>query len=207
MKKIMCFGDSNTWGHNPVDFSKLERPWPVVLGELLPDCEIISEGVCGRTTHMDLPDEEGKNGWDYFRKRLDAGGFADGVDLLIIMLGTNDVLKYFDCSAEESAEAIAEYIRAWRSNGGKDVLVVSPIYITERALEHPTFKELYTAKSPEKSRMFAGAYKAMAEREGAYFTDAARFAKASDIDGIHMTPEEHERLAGAVAGKVKEIFG
>lgn len=207
MKRIMCFGDSNTWGHDPVDFSKLERPWPVALGGLLPDCEIISEGVCGRTTHMDVPGDEGKNGWEYFKERLDADGFADGVDLLIIMLGTNDVLKYFDCSAEESAEAIAEYIRAWRAHGGKDALVVSPIYITERALEHPVFKDLYTEKSPEKSHMFAEAYRAMADREGAYFTDAARFAKASDIDGIHMMTEEHEKLAEAVAVKVKEIIG
>lgn len=52
MKKILCFGDSNTWGHNPVDCSKLEKPWTVWLKDIVPEYEMVSDGVCGRaTTH------------------------------------------------------------------------------------------------------------------------------------------------------------
>ena len=46
MKKILCFGDSNTWGHNPVDCSKLEKPWTVWLKDIVPEYEIVSDGVC-----------------------------------------------------------------------------------------------------------------------------------------------------------------
>ena len=52
MKKILCFCDSNTWGHNPVDCSKLEKPWTVWLKDIVPEYEMVSDGVCGRaTTH------------------------------------------------------------------------------------------------------------------------------------------------------------
>ena len=45
MKKILCFGDSNTWGHNPVDCSQLEKPWTVWLKNIVPEYEIVSDGV------------------------------------------------------------------------------------------------------------------------------------------------------------------
>ena len=207
MKRILCFGDSNTWGHNPADGSQLERPWPVDLAKITDgECEIIFEGLCGRTTHMNVPDDYGKNGMTYFKNMLETSDIARNTDLLIVMLGTNDVLKYFDCEAAESAEAIAEYVRAWREAGGTDALIISPIHIKECSMSHPLFKDLYTAKSAKKSLEFAAEYKKTAEREHAYFMDAARFAEASDTDGIHMEPSEHEKLAAAVAEKVRTIL-
>ena len=62
MKKILCFGDSNTWGHNPVDCSKLEKPWTVWLKDIVPEYEMVSDGVCGRATTHYLENEDKTNG-------------------------------------------------------------------------------------------------------------------------------------------------
>lgn len=204
MKKILCFGDSNTWGHDPKDGSKLAKPWPELLAKKLPDCEIIQDGVCGRTTVFDDPTAEGKNGITAFEERI-----ADKreADLAIIMLGTNDTLNYYKCPAKESAEAMRRFVREWKAAFPESqVLVVSPIEIREPMLKHPIFRVLYSQTSIEESKKFAAYYEKMAKEEGVYFLDAAKYAKASDLDGIHMEPAEHEKLAKAVYAKVLTIF-
>ncbi|MFR5209618.1 MAG: hypothetical protein ACLTG2_08865 [Clostridia bacterium] len=60
MKKILCFGDSNTWGHNPVDCSQLEKPWTVWLKDIVPDINISTEWRRA-TTHY-LENEDKTNG-------------------------------------------------------------------------------------------------------------------------------------------------
>ena len=204
MKKILCFGDSNTWGHNPVDCSKLEMPWPDILKEMLPDCEIIENGVCGRTTIFDDPTAPDKNGITAFREIIRDNERAD---LVIIMLGTNDTLNYYDCDAKGSAEALRGFIKEWRNafNDSK-ILIISPIEIKECALAHPLFKHLYNEGAPAKSRAFAQYYSKMAKEENVYFMDAAKAAEASDIDGIHMNPDGHKKLAQAIYEKIKEIL-
>ena len=206
MKKILCFGDSNTWGHDPKDCSELPRPWPVVLRELLPDCEIISDGRCGRATKFDVPDMPNTNGIETFRERYLKGD--NNFDLIIIMLGTNDLLNHFDCSPEETAETLSVYVKECRENlgGAQKILLMSPIEVREYVTEHPTFKNLYDISSVGKSKRFKETIGAVAEREGAYFLDASGVAKASPLDGVHMEIPEHEKLAGAVAEKVRTIL-
>ena len=47
--RILCIGDSNTWGYNPVNGQRFEKRWTKVLSELMPENEIIEEGLNGRT--------------------------------------------------------------------------------------------------------------------------------------------------------------
>jgi len=201
--KILCFGDSNTWGHDPVDCSRLERRWPVILRELLDGCEVIEEGECGRNTMFGDPALGFKNGLAAFRELLKSGVCAD---IAIVMLGTNDTLNDFDKSPEESAEAIRLYIREWKAAcPGSKFLVISPIVEREQVLTHEIFGELYSAKSLESSKHWAPLYAKVAEDEGVDFMDASQYANASDIDGIHMVPSEHEKLAKAIYAKIKEM--
>lgn len=204
MKKILCFGDSNTWGHDPKDGSKLAKPWPELLAEKLPNCEIIQDGVCGRTTVFDDPTAEGKNGITAFEERIAS---KQGADLAILMLGTNDTLNYYKCPAQESAEAMRRFVREWKAAFPESqVLVVSPIEIQDAMLEHPIFRVLYSQTSIEESKKFAACYEKMAKEEGVLFLDAAKYAKASDLDGIHMEPAEHEKLAEAIYTKVLSLL-
>ncbi len=204
MKKILCFGDSNTWGHDPVDCSQLQRRWTVMVRERLPEYEIIQDGVCGRTTRYG---EHDANGLEVFKER-----YIDkdcDFDLIIIMLGTNDTLNDFAVSPDETGDALRTFVKESRAkygSGKPEILLISPIKIKERALKHELFSTLYSAKSVEDSAHFAEKIEAVAKREGTYFLDAALFAEASDIDGVHMTSEEHEKLAGAIVEKIKMIL-
>lgn len=207
MKKVLCFGDSNTWGHNPEDGSGLERRWPVVLAELLPECDIIQDGVCGRSTKFDVPDTPNSNGIEVFRERY--LNSDNDFDLIIIMLGTNDQLNYLNCSASETAEALRLFATGCRDKFGRlkpDILLVSPIYIRKCALVHPIFKDLYSEKSVAESKLFAENILKIASQEDVYFLNAAEYASASEKDGVHMDAVEHGKLANAIAEKIKLIL-
>ncbi len=204
MKKILCFGDSNTWGHNPIDGSRLAKPWPLLVQESLCEYEIIADGVCGRTTAYDIPNECGKNGLQSFEEYIEKN---NGADMLIVMLGTNDTLNFFRKNAQESAENIRGYIRLWKASfPHSHVLIISPIHITNYAMRHPVFSQLYSHDSIVASHRFANAYEQLAREEDVYFLDASLYAEPSDADGIHMAPEAHESLAEAVCNKIREIL-
>lgn len=207
MKKILCFGDSNTWGHNPTDCSRLEKRWTVMIDEMLTDCEIVQDSVCGRSTKFDVPDTPSSNGIEVFREKYLSG--ENEFDLIIIMLGTNDQLNYFDCSAEETAEALRGYVKECRGRFGAskpEILLISPIHISDSALHHPIFKDLYSKKSVIESNCFAEKISAVAKQEQVHFLDASKYASPSEIDGVHMDFEEHKKLANAVAARIQSIL-
>lgn len=204
LKRILCFGDSNTWGHNPVDGSQIERRWTVWAREKLPGYEIVQDGVCGRTTRFG---EHDTNGIEVFRERYIER--ECNFDLIIIMLGTNDTLNDFGVNPKETACSLRQFVKLCHDKYGKkkpQILLVSPIPIKEVSLSHPLFSQLYSAKSVEYSKSFAGAIKEAADTENVYFMDAAEYAEASDIDGIHISAEEHEKLASAICKKIREIL-
>ena len=183
MKKILCFGDSNTWGHNPVDCLQLEKPWTVWLKDIVPEYEIVSDGVCGRATTHYLENEDKTNGLKDFRERYLS--VENDFDLIIIMLGTNDVLNNIDFSNQKTADVLKIYVEECRAKFGKDkpkILLVSPILINDNCLTHPIFKDLYSEKSIDKSTHFSEYISKLADEEDTYFMNAADYAKASDID-------------------------
>lgn len=207
MKKILCFGDSNTWGHNPADCSQLERRWTVMLQEMMPDCEIVQDGRCGRATKFDVPGMPETNGLKTFRERYLQ--CENEFDLIIIMLGTNDLLNHFDCSAEETAETLRTYVKECHKKFGNErpqILLVSPILVREYVTENPLFKDQYDMSAVIKSKRFARSISDAAQQEGVHFLDASKYAMASDIDGVHMEPSEHEKLAAAIEAKIKSIL-
>ena len=180
---MLCFGDSNTWGHNPVDCSQLEKPWTVWLKDLVPEYEIVPDGVCGRATTHYLENEDKTNGLKDFRERYLSG--ENDFDLIIIMLGTNDVLNNIDFSNQKTADVLKIYVEECRAKFGKDkpkILLVSPILINDNCLAHPIFKDLYSEKSIEKSTHFSEYISKLADEEDTYFMNAADYAKATNID-------------------------
>lgn len=204
MKRILCFGDSNTYGHLPADGSRMEMPWPKVLQRLMPDCEMIEEGLCGRTTAFDTEEPPLHNGMYRFRQLLEENVDAD---ILILMLGTNDTLSQFDKTTAETVAALREYIHLWRGKNGRDkkILLISPIHITENFMKHEYFSTVYPPHAAERSLAFAPAYEQLAKEENTAFLNAALYCKTSPTDGIHMEPSEHEKLARAVYEKLQTM--
>ena len=221
MKRILCYGDSNTHGCNPawvpewendmtkgVRFSCNER-WTGILAELLgQEYEVIEEGLPGRTTVFADPV------YPYFDGRAFAVTMIlsqSPIDLLIIMLGTNDLKVTFTPSEDVAVRAMEELLKVmlnpyiWEHRKVPKVLIVSPVEIRE-SITDSHFWGMYDYKSVELSKKLADLYEPLSHRYGCEFLNAAAVAEASLLDGIHMDAENHAKLAEALCKKIKQIL-
>lgn len=211
MKNILCFGDSNTYGANPNNM--LRWPWGVrwtsILQSLLgEEYHITENGLSGRTTVFEDPITPGRSGIKELPYVLEA---ASPLDLVIVMLGTNDTKSYFSASAPViamGAGKIVECIQDIRWYNGfsrPEILLVSPILIDE-GCETASGCISFDTAAPGKSRGFALEYEQVAKVHGVHYFNAASVACAG-IDCVHMDAPAHKALADALAVKVREILG
>ncbi len=208
MKSILCYGDSNTWGADASTGGRFPREvrWTGVLQrELGAEYYVIEEGLGGRTTVWDDPVEGHKNGKTYLPPCLDS---HRPLDLVILMLGTNDLKHRFSLTAFDISAGIGTLIdiiltsRSGPHNGAPQVLLLTP----------PPFGAL-TGNMPE---MFTGVadklplivrhYRRVADQYGCAFLDTTEFLGPSPLDGVHLDAAAHRLLAGRVAAKVRTLF-
>ena len=208
MPVIVVFGDSNSWGFDPATGGRFPRPqrWPSVLQrELGPDCEVIVEGLRGRTTVHDDPIEPYRSGADALPPCLMSHA---PVDLLVLALGCNDLKKRFSLSAFDIAEGAARLILLARAYGeGPDVdspkiLLIAPPPVAKLS----GYAEMFEGGT-EKSRLLGARFRAVAERERVAFLDAGQVIRCSDLDGIHYEADQHELLGRAAAKAVRGALG
>ena len=207
-KRILCFGDSNTWGYRPDTGERHDEDvrWTGRLQKLLgDDYTVIEEGQNGRTTVWDDPIENRLAGLTYLWPCMESQA---PFDLIIIMLGTNDTKPYFSMTPRNIADAAGRLAEiAMNCPYGRDrkppkVLLAAPI----RIKFSEDLDQLFGEQAAEKSRDFSEAYKKVADEKGCYFFDASLYGFPSDIDGLHMEAEAHEKLALGFYEKVREIF-
>ncbi len=206
MKRIVCFGDSNTYGHDPADGSRLENRWTRLIRPILGEgYEIIEEGLCGRTSVFSV--DTNADGWEGSTVIKPVLCTHKPFDLLIIMLGTNDLLLGAHAGADDSARGIETLIKLARECVDCKILIVSPILISPSVAESETFAPLYGGiRACGLSKQLAPKFKAVAEKNQCGFLNAADYAHASDLDGVHMDSENHAKLAAAIADKIKELL-
>jgi GDSL-like Lipase/Acylhydrolase. len=207
LKNILCFGDSNTFGFVPACGERYDRNtrWTGLLQKYLgEDYYVIEEGLCGRTTVYDDPYMQYSNGSLYLGLCI---ATHSPLDLVIVMLGTNDTKEKFGASARDIAEGLKQLVRILRNPNvyNKEILIVSPIHIGDKILVSPYRGDFGGLEAVEKSKSLAAEYKKVAEKYGCYFLDAADYARADDRDAIHMNAEGHKSLAEAIYNKIKEI--
>lgn len=207
MRTVLCYGDSNTWGYDPVSMSRFPRDirWTGVLRKELGDGYlVIEEGLNGRTTVWDDPIELDKNGATYLRPCIQT---HKPLDLVIIMLGTNDLKTRFNLNAYDIASGAGVLVdMILKSNTGinteaPEVLLVAP----PATVLNPDTQIFVGAEI--KSKDFSGQYRRVAEERGCHFLDAGEHVESSPVDGIHLEAEMHERLGLAVAAKILNILG
>lgn len=208
MKRILCYGDSNTWGYDPViqdRFDKNER-WTGQLSRALGDSyDVIEEGLNGRTTVWDDPIEGYKNGHEYLIPCLES---HKPLDLVLIFLGLNDLKKRFSLSAYDIAKGAGVLVQVvQKSNTGigdaaPKVLLIVPPPVGKLTV----FAEMFEGADP-KSRKFAEHYRRVASELACPLFDASTVIVSSDLDGIHFERSEHAKLGQALAPKVREIIG
>lgn len=204
---ILCYGDSNTWGQIPGSEGRYGRGvrWTGVLAsELGSGYQVIEEGLCGRTTLWDDPIEGYKNGREYLIPCLET---HTPIDLVVLMLGTNDLKLRFSVPAYDIASSIAVLVEiiqksmTGKSSQPPQVLIIAPPPLGLLS-EYADMFEQGTAKS----KKLGAHYRRVAEECHCAFLDAGQLIVSSDLDGVHFEADQHSRLGKAVAGKVQAIF-
>lgn len=209
MRTILCYGDSNTWGYDPVseDRYPLAQRWVSVLArELGPAYQVIPEGLNGRTTVWPDPVEgEYKSGKSYLLPCLES---HHPIDLVVLMLGTNDLKHRFGLSAWDiarSAGTLVEliFLSPWGPEGmPPQVLLLAP---PPTCVAGTVFEDMF-AGADETSRDLGRCYRAIATEFDCEFLDTAAAIRSSPVDGIHLDASELPKLGAAVAAKVREIL-
>ena len=207
MKTILCYGDSNTWGAIPgtKDRLSIHERWPGVLRDRLGGgYHVVEEGLCGRTTIWTDEVCQYRTGRDLLLPCLDTHA---PVDLLVVMLGTNDLKTRFQLPAEDIARGVSVLLEmATKTGFGPDgsppkVLVIAPPVVIEN-LE----SQLQFVGGALRSQKLARLYAAYAKQYDAHFLDAALSVQSSKVDGIHLDAPEHVVLGQKVAEIVKTIL-
>ena len=208
MKTVLCYGDSNTWGYDPATRSRFPPTvrWTGVLADRLGAdyYHVIEEGLNGRTTRWDDPMEPDRNGLLFLRPCVES---HQPLDLIIMMLGTNDLKHRFNLAASDiaqSAVALAEEARRLASTADgspASVLLVAPPPTTTLT----DFDQLF-AGALEKSRQLSHYFRLFAGRRTVPFFDSGSEIVSSEKDGIHFDAEEHRKLGEALAGEVRRLI-
>jgi lysophospholipase L1-like esterase len=210
MAQVMCFGDSNTYGTPPiVDLALHSRfdaatRWPPLMAKEA-GVDLIEAGLPGRTTLWEDPVMGAHmNGQTGLKIALESHG---PLDLLVIMLGTNDVKARFAATAQQvqgglsSLLDIAQHRLMQARHGGFQILVIAPPPVLEQG---PIRYEFFGGA--ERSVQLAPLYANLAAARDVHFLDAGAHIAVSPIDGVHFDAQAHRTLARAVAAKVQQIL-
>lgn len=212
MLRVLCYGDSNTHGTPPIRDQRVRDPrygadvrWPGVMRQTQRDWDVIEEGLPGRTAQFADPvmgaHMEGGIG---LRIALASHG---PIDVLTIMLGTNDLKTRFGADAGRITAGIAGLLAIANSaeiqdrHDGFKTLLICPPPVIECGVLAPEF---YGAA--EVSWALATRYEALAVANDAGFLDASQVIEVSPVDGIHYDPASHASLGQAVAAAVLDLI-
>ncbi len=206
---IVCYGDSNTHGADPVTFGRFPFTvrWPGVLAAALArDARIVEEGLNGRTTIWDDPFTDGRNGRPYLLPCLRS---HQPVDVLVLMLGTNDLKSIFGRQAHEIAAGagalvdIALTSGAGPGGGAPAVLLVAPPRLGEATVR----AELWGfGRARSVAAELPRLYRAEAELKRIGFLDASALVGGDPADGVHLSADGHAVLGRAVAAEVRRLL-
>jgi lysophospholipase L1-like esterase len=209
MKVILCYGDSNTWGYNAETAGRFppQTRWPNVLVRELGDgYSVISEGLNGRTTVWPDPVEgEHKNGKTYLIPCLES---HHPIDLVIVLLGTNDLKHRFGLSAWDIASGAGTLVQMIQGSGfgpgggAPHVLLMAP---PPTCTAGTPFEEMFP-DSDEKSRDLGSQFSRVAGELGCDFLDTSTVIVSNKVDGIHLEATEQVKLGEAVAAVVRRIL-
>ena len=208
MRNILYYGDSNTWGFDPVDGTRFpyEARWTSICAGLLgSEFNCIPAGMNGRTTVFDDPIKPLRNGYEEIDHELQS---HKPLDLVVVMLGTND-LKFTD--SKGSAAGLEQLVQRILS-ANERFRFSSPVFLDEPAVLILSPVHLNASFGTSgyddvaESRLLAEHYREVAEKHDLHFMSAADIAWPSETDGVHLDKEAHRRLGESIAGKILEIF-
>lgn len=204
-KVILVFGDSNTYGLKPDGSGRydFEERYTGRLQMLLKDeYRIIEEGCPGRTTVFEDLNRPYKRGLDYITPCLQS---HSPLDLVVVMLGTNDCKSAFRATSEDIAAGLSAIIGRIKSSQKQlpRILILSPPHLGDHIGE-TGFDPAFDKASLAVSKSLANAYRQVAQKENCSFFDVATVARVSPIDQEHFDEIGHIRLSEALTKIILE---
>ena len=204
MKKILCYGDSNTFGYNPFDSSRFDEKtrWTALLQENLgSDFEIIEEGACDRTGIADNDKGFLYSAQRHFPKMITK---TKNVDLLILAIGTNDLQFKYDLTVHQFENGLEKLIVTAKNNVRR-IILIPPVILHENVLEG-FFKFQFDETSVSKSKKIGKIYRKLSNLYGLDYFDLNNFVKPSNVDGLHYDSKGHNIISTKLSNYIKGIF-
>ncbi len=211
MKHVLVYSDSLSWGIIPTTRKRLlfEQRWPGVMEIALcasgQKVRVIEDCLNGRRTVWEDPFKPGRNGLAGLAQRIE---IHSPLDLVILMLGTNDFQSMHEHNAWHSSQGIRALISAIRSAPIEPdmpvplILVVAPPAIqTPKGPIAPKFEG-----GEHKCVGLADAYRRVCEEANCHFFDAGSVVASSKVDGVHLDLEQHFMLGKAVTEISKPLL-
>jgi lysophospholipase L1-like esterase len=210
MKTVLCYGDSLTWGYDAETQGRHRHQdrWPSVVQTALGQCvDVIAEGLNGRTTAFD----DHLTGADRNGSRILPTVLSSHapIDLIVLLLGTNDMKPYIHGSpvlAQRGIRRLIEIVRGHDYPADErvpEILIVAPPAVG--ATENAEFREVY-ADGETSSKRLAGLYEALADEIGCGFFDAATVANAAPFDGVHLDAANTRKIGEALTPVVRVML-
>ena len=190
MKKLLVFGDSNTYGFDPRGFSGGRYPLPEIWTTLADDAlgndwTVVNKGMNGRR----IPCHE--------ESFLYVEGLLEGLssdDVFAVMLGSNDLLMTLEPDAQEAARKMEAFISWLKEHKGcPEILLIAPAYVSDAGGTDP----LYSRYNEESIKMNEG-FRALAQKYGILFADAGKWNIPLAFDQVHFSEEGHKVFAGKI---------
>lgn len=204
MKKILCFGDSNTYGYIPNNGARYDKNtrWTGVLSLLSHGkFEIIEDGCNNRTAFVANPAGKIFTGYEILPELLTAD-----FDAVVLAIGINDTQFLYNLSSIEIASGVEKLINIVKLKSPQaKIILVAPSILTEDVL-NGNFACLFDRTSIEKSRQLPLLYQKIAEKQNIEFLDLNSIAKTSSLDGLHYAPEQHLKIAQVIFKILSELF-
>ncbi|HMV00245.1 MAG TPA: SGNH/GDSL hydrolase family protein [Rhodocyclaceae bacterium] len=212
MRQILVYGDSLSWGIVPGTRRRFDfaTRWPGVLETGLVgrglEVRVIEDCLNGRRTVWDDPFKPGRRGIDGLGQRIEVNS---PLELVILVLGTNDFQSMHPHSAWHSAQGVAALVQAIRSAPIEPGMPVPPVLV----VAPPPFDDPRGPVGPKfaggeaKSLGLAAALREVAFTLGCAYFDAGTVTPASTVDGVHLDAEQHRRLGEALVTVVADLIG
>ncbi|MBO8431619.1 acylhydrolase [Spirochaetes bacterium] len=196
MKKILCFGDSNTYGFIPSSGKRYDENsrWSGILKKLLrEEYEIIEAGCNNRTAFCDNPAGVNETGYKVLPSLL-----TPDIDCVILAVGINDLQYLYNISMKDYESGLENLIGLVRTKLPRaKIILLSPSVITEDIL-NSYFAAMFDETSIEKSKQLSAIYERAARKENCKLLDLKKIASPSKTDGLHYEKIEHIKIANAI---------
>lgn len=206
MKKVLCFGDSNTYGFVPEKCTRYDKNtrWTGVLQALCgSDFSIIEGGCNNRTAFVDNPAGVEQTGYkilpEYFTK--------DYFDIVVLAIGINDLQLFFRPTLEEFEQGMEKLIKITKDlSPNAKIILVCPSKLDLAGIKSGVFSFQFDEISVEKSYHLPQIYKKLAKKHACKLVDLNEIVKVSPLDGLHFSAESHKTIAENLYKNLKQTI-